>query len=52
MVIGNNSKLPITHIGDVVFSLEERNHDLAPHGVYVTPRMRNNLLLVSYLGFA
>lgn len=52
VVIADNSKLPIVHIGDVVFSLKESNHELALPGVYHIPGMRNNLLSVSQLASA
>lgn len=52
MVIADNSKLPIAHIGDVVFSPKESNHELALPGVYHIPGMRNNLLSVSQLASA
>lgn len=51
MVITDNSKLSITHIGDVVFLPKKSNHELALLEVYNVPGMRKNLLSFSQLSY-
>lgn len=49
VVIADNSKLPIAHIGDVVFSPEDSKKDLILQDVYHVPGMKKNLLSVSQI---
>lgn len=52
VVIADNSKLPIAHIGDVVFSPEDIKKELMLPGVYHVPGMKKNLLFVTQLASA
>lgn len=52
VVIADNSKLSIAHIGNVVFCPEDNNRELKLEGVYHVPGMKKNLLSVSQLASA
>ena len=49
VVIADNSKLPIAHVGEVVFCLEDNNKHLTLENVYHVLGMKKNLLSVSQL---
>lgn len=49
VVIDDKSKLLITHVGEVVFCLEDNNKELTLESVYHIPGMKKILLLVSQL---
>ena len=49
VVTTNNSKLPITHIGETKIVPHYSPHPIQLHNVYHVPKMKKNLLSISQL---
>lgn len=49
VVTTNNSKLPIAHIGNTIFSSQYNTNDESLQNVYQVPSMKKNLLIIAQL---